>query len=248
MKTTGFLAALVLGISGTVSFAQNGYEVRHSKMSFSFWGGYTNANMGDVNDYLRATLPGSVTEIGNGFLLNAEYLYEPLSRLAVGTRLGYVGLNEGKGTSATFSSYRQDLYLVPILAGGRYAFYERGDWKLTAGVFLGVGLGYGRTRSALAAAPTAEIETEYDGTDFVGDLLLGGQYRIARAVSLGIDVGYRHANIATMNVSGTGTSSGSGGGGGLYGPARAPVTGSAGNTLAFDFSGIIAAVGLIFAF
>lgn len=229
------------GMGGT----SGGAAAVGSKSSIGIWGGYTTVNMSDVNDALNATAGrrGSATEMNSGYIAAADYLYEVYPRLMLGPRIEYVGVNQGKATLLG-GEIKEDLYLVPIMVGGRYYFMDRTTpWNISAGAFLGVGLGYGKTS-------LSSVNTTYSGTGFAGNLLVGGEYRLSSAVSLGLDFGYRIANISSMSTDTTSSGGGGGGGGGGYAPAikKATVTNASGNTIAYDFSGMIANIGLMFKF
>jgi hypothetical protein len=244
---------------GAALFAQDmqqgaGTPNEHKKMSIGLWGGYTTTDMTDVNDNVKNLMPlGSITKITDGYSLAADFLFEVSPHLSIGPRVEYVYPNQGKATSPVFLEYKQTLYLIPVLVGGRYAFVDNKNFNLSFGLFGGVGLGYGDSKSILAVAPSLETETKYDGSDFAGDAMLGAQFSLGHNVYLGLDLGYRMASISKMNVSSTALNTGAsggggGGGGGGYAPSKAPVQDTSGNNLKYDFSGLIANIGVNFKF
>lgn len=257
-KMRSLVVALITGISLAAPLQaqiQLDTPYKYRRQGLSLWGGYTTADMADVNRAVKSlSSGGSVTEINNGYMFAADYLYEVMPRFSIGPRVEYIYLNMGKASSSTLLTYKQFLYLVPIMAGGRYAFVNNDRWKLSAGLFLGVGLGYGDTKIITSAAPGVETETKYDGSGFIGDLLFGGQYALGENTYAGIDVGYRSGKIDKMTVSNTmsstvGGSGSDGGGGGLYAPDnRAVVQDPSGKELTYDFSGLSVTIGLIFRF
>jgi hypothetical protein len=227
------------GTSGGAAAGTTDDDNRRSVIGI--WGGYTTAGMGDVNDNLstRAGSRGSVTKITDGYAIAGEYLYAVSPQLVLGPRVEYIGLNQGKATTA-LSEVKQDYYLIPLMVGGRYYFMDRKNpWNLSGGAFLGVGLGYGKSKATVGSVSR---ETSFDGTGFTGNVLLGGEVRLSDMVSLGLDLGYRYADIPSMS---TGSSTAGGGGGGYAPKARkTTVVNSSGSTIKYDFSGMIANIGL----
>jgi hypothetical protein len=255
MKRILIAVFVLLGVVTVPLFAQYGEELTavgnrpggtsptEKRSLIGIWGGYTSADMSDVNNNLSAVAGtgGAVTRVSNGYSIAADYLYAVVPGLYVGPRVEYIGLNQGKAVRAGGISVTQDYYLIPLLLGGRFYLKDkRSPWNVSGAVFAGVGLGYGKTNS------TAVSGTSYSGSGFTGELLIGGEYKLSKGVSLGLDVGYRLADIPSMSTG----SSGSGGGGGGYAPEvkRAKVTNAAGKTIKYDFSGMIANLGINFNF
>lgn len=213
----------------------------------SLWGGYTAVNMNDVNNTLNAAAGGgSVTKITGGYDIAGDFLYEVAHRLYVGARIGYVGTNQGKSSTITGES-KQDLYLVPLMTGGRY-YFRNADrpFNFSLGAFAGIGLGYGATKAG-------GTETKYSGSCFAGEVLLGGEYQLSDPVSVGLDVGYRYAPLSSMSTYSGGGTAGGGGGGGSgggggdgYAQKRAPIRNVSGGSLAFDFGGMFVNLGINF--
>ncbi len=214
----------------------------------SLWGGYATFAMNDVNNFLKDSVGsgGSVTKVSDGYLFGADALFQVngAPMLWLGPRVEYLGCTRGKASNATVD-LKEDQYLIPILVGGKYQLAESGKFGLDGKAFLGVGLGYATTNS-----------TSYSGTGFVGELGVGGTYKASSVISIGLDVGYRFADLGSMGSGGYGSSSSSTGTGTGTGTTYAkglnntpplvnPVTGS---NVKYDFSGMILNLGVTYHF
>jgi hypothetical protein len=255
MKTRLFLViGLMAGLVSSGSARDRGGTV-------GIWGGYTSVGMSDVNDNLDRVqdtigAQGTVTNIKNGYSMAIEGLLYVAPGLQIGPRVEYIVPNEGKVAVDALlvnADVSQKLYLVPLMFGLRYMLKDFpsepgngiGRYAFSIGAFGGWGLAYGTTKltSSSVLAPGTEVNStlDYNGSSFVGDVLLGFQVLLSRTVALGIDAGYRFANIPEMNTSGSG-------GGSLFAPGKAVVVNTSGNKMKFDFSGIFANIGLNFLF
>jgi hypothetical protein len=224
---------------------------KDKKFALSFWGGYAGLGMSDVNRVLKETAGrvGSVTEIDQGLSLAAEGTYEIAPGLSIGPRVEYIIANQGKASIAAGpllnTDLTQDVSLVPLMVGARYRIAGRADAvSLNAGIFAGWGLASGTTKvsassSLLGLSATSE-EFSYDGGGFVGDLLLGLTIPLGGTVDLGIDAGYRMAEIPEMKTTGSSTIIGV--------PKDQALVDASGNKIKFDFSGLVANAGLRFRF
>lgn len=223
------------------------------KMTLGLWGGYSMVGMSDVNNALRAAAGtnGSVTEIKSGTVIGCDFLYEIAPRLFVGPRIEYIIISKGKASLDTpLLTMSNDLYVIPVLVGGRYTLMEKDGWNLSSALFMGLGIGYGQLKVTTAADPTNQTVTKYSGSDIAGLFMVGGQYKVGENTYLGLDIGYRQLSISQMNVDNISVSSLSNGSGsnGYYAPSRAPVMDASGKTVTYDFSGIVMNVGINFRF
>ena len=228
------------------------------KMSLHFWGGYTTAGMNDVNSAIKeAASGGSVTEAKDGTLIAADLLYKAfpgVPGLSIGPRIEYLFISSGKlSQDAPLMNIKEDFYVVPVMVGGRYILSENKDWSLSGSLFLGVGIGYGKSAVTTAADPSNQTITKYSGSDMAGLLAAAARYRISDNTFLGVELGYRMLSISKMTIDSTSVSSlssgGGGGGGGGYAPSRAPVVDPAtGNNIKYDFSGMVLNIGIGFNF
>lgn len=248
-KISLLLATLLAAGAASVAFAQE--QEGHKKMSLDIWVGYTTVSMSDVNNNLDtiATGLGSVTKMNNGFTVAGDFLFEVAPKLAIGPRVEYVYVSEGKIDSPLIQ-FKENLYLIPVMIGGRYNFVESSTTIVSFGLFGGWGFGYGQSQTTLPIISSVETTTKFDGSAFAGEALIGAQFNLGHNVYFGLDAGYRLAKIPEMDVSSTSlsTSGGGGGGGGLYAPSKAPVLDTSGNKLAYDFSGAVINIGISFKF
>src|SRR3989339_742015 len=106
-----------------------------------------------------------------------------------------------------------------------------------------MGIGYGKT-----TFPRAATTTMYICSSFSVDFILGAEYILSSMISIGLDLGYRLANIPKMSTGSSGSGSGGNGGGGFYSTniKKTTVTNASGGTINYDFSGLIANLGINF--
>jgi hypothetical protein len=207
-------------------------------------GGYSTLNMKEVNDNYDAVVGplGSVTKIENGYDVAGELMYDWGKRFSVGPRVEYLMANQGK-VSTLLGTAKEDLSLMPVLIGGRYALKEMGQqtdvknvsfkdrWDLNIGAFAGWAWAWGKTSFA-------GTDFNYSGNSFAGDALLGWNYRLSRDWTLGVDLGYRYAPIDEMKY--TENKDGV--------RKDQTVTDRNDKKLKYDFSGLIANIGVGFKF
>ncbi len=252
MKLTAFIAFITIS-SSSVAWAYAA-DSTQKNMSLEFWGGYTTVGMGDVNNALKnAASGGSVTEVKDGTLIGADFLYKLIPgvpKLSLGPRIEYLFISSGKlSQSNPLLNITDDYYVIPIMVGGKYLLVENGNWSLSGALFLGLGMGYGKSTVISAADPSNQHITNFSGSDMTGLLMADGQYRIDTNTFIGVDLGYRMLNISQMSVDSTSISStASGSNNSGYAPARAPVVNASGNTVKYDFSGIVINIGINFMF
>lgn len=209
-------------------------------------GGYSTVNMSEVNDLYDAVVGplGSVTKIENGYDLAGELMYDWGKRFAFGPRVEYLMTNQGKVETLPLT-VKEDLSLMPVLIGGRYALKEMGEqtdvkdvsfndrWDLNIGAFVGWAWAWGK-RSV------GGTDLKYSGNNLAGDALLGWNYRLSRDWTLGIDIGYRYAPIEEMKYTEDNALAGV--------REDDTVTGQNDEKLKYDFSGMIANIGVGFKF
>ncbi|MDO8734852.1 MAG: hypothetical protein Q7K21_06805 [Elusimicrobiota bacterium] len=242
-----FFATVVLSalIWNTISAQETDWQGTNSVINI--WGGYTTLGMNGVNSDLStiAGSGGSVTKVKKGYAIAVEYLYAVMSRFLIGPRIEYIGGNQGEASNLSVN-VKQDFYLIPIMVGGRYYLKDRkSPWNVSGGVFAGVGIGYGKTKTDV---PLLSATTTYKGSAFTADMIVCGEYNISSVISFGLDLGYRFANVSKM--SGGSSGDGSSGSGSYYSTnvKKSAVVNSAGKKIKYDFSGLISNIGINFKF
>jgi hypothetical protein len=238
MKRTWIvLLALIAGLAAT------GFADESGTISLSLWGGYATADMSKFNDaqqQIASLTGGTVDKTDNAGTGAAELLFNVGDRWAIGPRVEYLMLNTGKITTA-FAQTKSDQWVLPAMVGGRFFIkkYEDGtsfaDHScVSAGLFGGYATAYNTTKVTTPFGLDTSVDSK--GTGFAGNALLGWDYRLSGAVSIGIDAGYRYVKVSEEKASEDNA---------LLGVTRDSVVKDLnGNTIEYDFSGLIAEVGI----
>ncbi len=160
-------------------------------------------------------------------------------------------------TPAKFEAklYRQDiqkyaiteqdmnLSILPLMLGVSYNKDISDGLVLGVKIFSGVGLGYGKFKlriENIEAGQVSNYEIPISGSGFMADILAYPQYKIGKDILLGLNLGYRLANIpkmeATKDVPDAGVKKGD------------ELRYQAGKTIKFDCSGLTIGLGINFNF
>jgi opacity protein-like surface antigen len=234
---------LIMAVVLTAAVASSSYaadRTKDRKWMIGIAGGYATVDMNDVNkDYDVIADAGSVTKIDSGWMGALEGLYKVHPRLAVGPRVEYLVTNQGKLRVGGISE-KEDLSLMPVLIGGRYALKSMREEGNTfcdrCGLNLGLFVGWGFAWGQLDAGQTIK----YSGSDFAGDVMLGWQHRLSSNWVLGIDLGYRYVPVSEMKTSEDLPALGI--------RKDIPIVNAQGSKLKYDFSGLLATIGLGYRF
>lgn len=236
-----FIAAVLLMLGTAVAaFAADGPSCM-CKWKLSVSGGYATVDMKDVNnDYEALPGRGGVTKVANGWLGAAEGMYEVSSHIGLGLRVEYLKTNQGKYSFLT-REFKEDLSIVPVMVGARYRLKRMSDTfggsfcdncGLNLGLFIGASSAWGQISDGQTI--------KYQGAGVAGDILLGWEHRLWHNWMVGIDLGYRYAPIDEMKTSEDYP---------VLGISKnATITDRNGNKLKYDFSGLIATIGVGYKF
>jgi len=173
----------------------------------------------------------------------------------IGPRVEFVNAFEGKAESSgsvtipllgTVTETITDKYgvsLIPIMLGISYdASFPMVPISVKGGIYGGYGIATAYSDlSASEAGISAPAENEtMSGSGFVGEILLSGDYSFAPFFSLGLNVGYRIANISQMKYTADVPD--------LSITKNSVVKDINQNTLPFDYSGLMVGLALNFGF
>jgi hypothetical protein len=172
-------------------------------MDLSAFGGYTTLAMGQVNSSInQAPANFTKTTIQNGFYVGADGGFTVFPFLKIGPRVEYVQANPG---SADLGSITTTLNTNLIM--GELGITVDSSLPLTGlSVIGGLYGGYGEVNGTLTSAGQGFA---YDGTingdggGFVGEVAAQLRYKLVAGLSIGLDLGYRLADIATVNQDST---------------------------------------------
>lgn len=233
------LAFVFVALAASASFAYND-DIIAKRWKLDISGGYTTFVMTDVNDDYDAISAVPPTKIDNGTLGAVEWLYRASPAFALGARMEYLTANQGKANVLGFD-VKEDLSMLPVMVGGRYALKRMSERPgetfcencgLSLGAFIGYATAWGRTSN--------DTTIKYSGSGFAGDILFGWEHRIVNDIRLGLNLGYRYAPVSEMQTTQDYPDLGASKG--------ATIIDSSGNTLEYDFSGMIATLGVGFVF
>jgi opacity protein-like surface antigen len=235
---------LILEITVASFAADRNCELMAKRWKIALSGGYATVDMNDVNnDYSNSAASfggGSVTKIQNGWYGALEALFNVYPRLALGPRVEYLKTNQGQLSVPGFGQ-TEDLSIVPIMVGGRYSLKAMSDCAggsfcdncgLTLGLFLGGSTAWGQLDSGQTI--------KYGGGGFAAEALLGWEHRVVDDLLLGLDVGYRYAPVTEMKTSQDYFDLGI--------TKDTPIVDINGNTLKYDFSGLVLGVSVGYKF
>jgi hypothetical protein len=208
------ILGLALGLASTQA---------HALVDVSAFGGYATLAMGDVNNTLdkfaASGAGGKSTDLTSGFYVGADAGISVLPFLKVGPRLKYIQAGEGK---VTFNNPTNNATIDANLM-----MYEVGvsaDMGLPlTGLSVQGGLwgGYGMANASVTGGGGPGGTQTGTGNAFVGEIAAQLRYKLVAGLSIGVDLGYTMANIATVN-----------------GSNGQPFISNGGKADAFDYSGL----------
>jgi hypothetical protein len=212
---------------------------------------YTRVAMHQVNKELNKGV--NVTNLGSGFTGMLEFHIALVPFLMVGARAGYLH-SLPASASYNYVLYNQkttiNASLIPLEAGlSANIKFPATPISIMAGVYLGYGFAFASYKNDISASGgTATFTRPFNGGRFMGELPAAVNFKLASALSLNINGGYRFAKIRQMvqshDVSYNGIS-------GVSIPVGAKgdiLKDSDNNDLVFDFSGFNIGVGLSLGF
>lgn len=175
-------------------------------MDLSAFGGYTTLSMGDINNSLDQvkTNNSSVTEtkIQNGFYVGADGGFTIFPFVKIGPRVEYVQANPG---SLDLGSVTNTLN-ANLLMGEVGITVDSSIPLAGLSVIGGIWGGYGEANGALTSAGQGAANdgtTNGDAGGFVGEVAAQLRYKIVAGLSIGLDLGYRMADIANVDQTST---------------------------------------------
>ncbi len=189
------------------------------KMNLNVWGGYATVSMADVNkqlDLIADSLEAdgastSVSKLGSGLVFGVDAGYELSEGISLGPRVAYISCSQGNVTGETSSmgynftsKFTVDASLIPIMIGGSYTKEIAENLLLSGKLYLGYGLASVKVGVKIESnvpdfTPTG-YSIPYEGSGLVIDLCAAGEYKLAKNISLGLNLGYRMAKISEMKA------------------------------------------------
>jgi hypothetical protein len=163
-------------------------------------GGYTTLKMDDVNAALAAPGSSNATSINSGFYVAADAGIAVFPFLKIVPRVEYVQASQGKttfGSGLLATDYTLDANIVPMELGLAVdAGLPLTGLSVRGGLFGGYGMATGMTVAKVQGVTTST--TLLQGGGFTAEAVADLRYEIFSIVSLGLDAGYRLANMAQM--------------------------------------------------
>ncbi len=227
MRMHTLVMALAAALAATAAAKAEEASISSSKVDVSLYGGYTTLSMGDINNDLSLfSGPGvTVDKVSGGFYAGLGGEYKVMPMLNLGLRVEDVmGAGDVKvpGTKLAESAT-----LIPVLIGASTQVAIVPTFLIKGGLY--VGPGFGTNDMKFSGGATGDLDAS--GTTFMGELMLEAKYQFIPMLALGLNLGYRLADVNAMKVdSATGNFSGVPSG-------SLPKFGSAGDT-SVDFSGL----------
>jgi hypothetical protein len=215
----------ILALGATLALAAS---PAYALFDINAFGGYATVGMGDINSRLDAIGSGAnVTHVGPGFYVGADAAFTVMPMLKVGPRLEYVQAGQGKIASGPISATLDANLLM----------YELGvstDIGLPlTGLSVQAGVWGGYSQAVVTLAGNAVAGDLGTGSAFVGEAEAELRYKLLLGLSLGVDLGYRMADVGSVKDSA--------GNGVISKP-------SSNDSVAFDFSGLNAGASLSYNF
>ena len=165
-------------------------------IDISGFGGYTTLNMSGVNtalDHFAANNSGTSTDVKSGYYVGADAGITTFPFLKIGPRLEYVGAGQGVVTTPGGKA-TVDSNLLLLEAGVTFDT----SLPLTGlSVIGGVWGGYGMANATVTQTGSGDFTGK--GGAFCGEVAAQLRYKLVAGLSIGLDLGYRLANIATVN-------------------------------------------------
>ncbi|MCX8092733.1 MAG: hypothetical protein N3E50_01040 [Candidatus Goldbacteria bacterium] len=223
----------------------------------SVFGGYTTVAMTKVNKEIDTIvdalgpLPSSVkltkNHITQGFIIGSNIGYSPIPGLLIGPQiemlLGINGLIDVKDESTgDFIKYEFSSSLIPILGGLSYMISLPGSsFSIGGGAYFGYGLASAAMKASVKfGAYTVNNEAKFEGGCFTADIIAKAKMAVTPLISVGLQIGYRLANVAQMKATEDNAA---------MGLTKGDVLKDTnGDDLPFDFGGLIAALDIGFSF
>lgn len=238
----------------TVAYGQN--------LSLNLWGGFATVGMSDVNksfddmeksfDAMASGWTKSITKFKSGIIFGIDGMYEISPEILIGPRIAYMIVTPAKFEAKLFRQDIQryaifeqkiDLSMLPLMLGGFYAKEISDGLVLGGKIFVGVGLGFGKSKvrvENMEAGQVISFEMPFSGSGFMAEVLAYPQYKIGKDILLGLNFGYRFATIpkmeTTKDVPEIDVKKGD------------EVKDLAGKTIKFDYSGLTIGLGIKFNF
>jgi hypothetical protein len=219
-------------------------------------GGYTSVSMSNVNSDLITYDSGLdiySTHLGNAWFAGVDAMYIAPEGFGLHFRMELIGMAPGEITynyttsGYNYQNYQVTPYMVPLMLGLSYTFHGKGNpFTLTAGVYGGLADGY--VDYYQHTLDTTNFDSSYEalfeGWGFCGEGVVDADLWFTNNFSLGLNLGYRFANISQLTSVSTVYDSN----GYFVGEAGSPLVGVSGNKVAADFSGMMLGINLTYHF
>ncbi|HXB97453.1 MAG TPA: hypothetical protein VNZ54_05325, partial [bacterium] len=185
----------------------------------SGFGGYATVSMKDLNSALdQYAAPGTAaTHTTSGFYVGADAGITVLPFLKIGPRLEYLQPSQASVTTIFGTANINSKLLM-------YELGVTADTSLPLtglSVLGGIWGGYGVANATLGTGGSNAVQ-DGTGTSFVGEVAAQLRYKMFMGLSLGVDLGYLMANVATVNGA----------------DGKPMITNQSGGAVGFDFSGL----------
>jgi len=193
-----------------------------NRFSLGIWGGYSQINMKDLNTYIDYENVKFYSDAGsdykydkpkNAIEAGLDLNYKITPNLKIGPRVSYITASAKNVVSLApdnFQKYEEtdkyDMTLLPILIGGEYFIKYSDRMSYNCKLYLGYGLASMKITYDSSYESSLDPDTNYTdstesnwkGSNFVGEASIGGDVAISSGVSLGLDLGYRYAKIKKL--------------------------------------------------
>ena len=181
-------------VAATMLFAA---QKASAVVDVSAFGGYTILGPATVN-------LGLDTKISSGYYAGVDAGWSVLPFLKVGPRFEYLASGEGKVDLGTFFgtpwNYTESFSLMMFEGGASYSYEIPGSqFTVGGGAWLGYGMLTDSTTLNFLGTSTAAAGT---ASGFVSEIEGNASYKIVPTVSVCVDLGYRLASIAAVDLSG----------------------------------------------
>ena len=201
-------------------------------VDISGFGGYTTLGMGDLNKAVdNAVASGGSTasqKSQSGYYVGADAGFSTVPFLKIGPRLEFVQPGQASVTYASGNKFTVDSDLLLMELGLTVdTSIPMSGLSVIGGIWGGYGLAGAKNTQTFAGLSNSALG---NGGGFVGEAAAQLRYGLVAGLSLGLDLGYRLANITNMENS---TDS-------PFGPKKGDpfFKNSNGSTGAFDYSGL----------
>ncbi len=210
------------------------------------WADYTTISFSRVNDLLGsigAYPNGAVTKMSGGYALGVDLGFTPVKGLPLdfGLRVELIGTGQGKysGDIGSLAStiYTIDSSLIPVMAGASYNF-EIPETPVSISAEIHAGYSFAKAsvvNDSKALGVGDKITEPYSGSAFACDLGMTINYQLNEPASVGLNLGYRLADVTSVSADSDIANTTIKKGDTLKNP-------SSGSVVPFDFSGFNAGV------